>query len=57
MGSRNPLIGFVVAFVAALLAVKWLVSYLQRHGHRDLRLVPNRHRAYLAIVLLATGVM
>jgi undecaprenyl-diphosphatase len=53
-GLRNPLIGFVVAFVAALLAVKWLVSYLQRHGIA----IFGWYRigiAVLAIVLLATG--
>jgi len=55
-GLRNPLIGFVVAFVAALLAVKWLVSYLQRHGIA----IFGWYRigiAVLAIILLATGVM
>ena len=31
-GVVNPLIGFVVAFVSALLAVRWLVGYLDRHG-------------------------
>ena len=55
-GLRNPLIGFVVAFLAALLAVKWLVSYLQRHGIA----IFGWYRigiAVLAIVLLATGVI
>ena len=28
----NPLIGFVVAFVSAVIAVRWLVGYLNRHG-------------------------
>ena len=31
-GVVNPLIGFVVAFVSAVLAVRWLVGYLDRHG-------------------------
>ncbi len=55
-GLRNPLIGFVVAFLAALLAVKWLVSYLQRHGIA----IFGWYRigiAVLVIVLIATGVM
>ena len=30
-GVVNPLIGFVVAFVAAVAAVRWMVTYLQRH--------------------------
>ena len=30
-GTTNPMIGFVVAFIAALIAVRWLLSYLQRH--------------------------
>jgi len=31
-GWINPLIGFIVACVSALAAVKWMVSYLTRHG-------------------------
>ena len=31
-GTLDPLIGFVVAFVAAVIAVRWLVSYISRHG-------------------------
>jgi undecaprenyl-diphosphatase len=31
-GWLNPVIGFVVAFAAAVLAVRWMVSYLQRHS-------------------------
>ncbi|MET1001948.1 MAG: undecaprenyl-diphosphate phosphatase [Acidimicrobiia bacterium] len=31
-GVVNPLIGFVVAFASAVLAVRWLVGYLDRHG-------------------------
>lgn len=30
-GVVNPVIGFVVAFVSAVIAVKWMVTYLQRH--------------------------
>jgi undecaprenyl-diphosphatase len=28
----DPLIGLAVSFVAAALAVRWLVTYLQRHS-------------------------
>ncbi len=55
-GVLHPLIGFVVAFVAALLAVRWLVTYLSRHGLE----VFGWYRlgvAALALVLLATGVL
>jgi undecaprenyl-diphosphatase len=31
-GVANPVIGFVVAFVAAVVAVRWMVAYLQRHS-------------------------
>jgi undecaprenyl-diphosphatase len=31
-GVANPVIGFVVAFVAAVVAVRWMVTYLQRHS-------------------------
>jgi undecaprenyl-diphosphatase len=31
-GWLNPVIGFVVAFAAAVVAVRWMVSYLQRHS-------------------------
>jgi undecaprenyl-diphosphatase len=30
-GVANPLIGIAVAFVTALAAVKWMISYLQKH--------------------------
>jgi undecaprenyl-diphosphatase len=53
-GLLNPLIGFVVAFVAAVVAVRWLVSYLGRHGLELFgwyRIVV----AAIAIILVATG--
>ena len=31
-GVINPLIGVVVAFIAAVVAVRWMVTYLQRHS-------------------------
>ena len=55
-GWLNPLIGFVVAFVSAVIAVRWLVGYLNRHGLALFgwyRLVI----AALALVLVATGVL
>ncbi len=33
-GVRDPIIGVVVAFVAAVVAVKWMVTYLERHDLR-----------------------
>jgi undecaprenyl-diphosphatase len=53
-GIVNPLIGFVVAFVAAAVAIRWMVTYLQRH---DLSIF-GWYRlgiAALTLVLLATG--
>jgi undecaprenyl-diphosphatase len=31
-GYLNPLIGLVFAFVAAVIAIRWMVTYLRRHG-------------------------
>jgi undecaprenyl-diphosphatase len=31
-GYLNPFIGFVFAFVSAVIAIRWMVTYLQRHG-------------------------
>jgi undecaprenyl-diphosphatase len=31
-GWQDPLLGFVVAFLAAVVAVRWMVAYLQRHS-------------------------
>jgi undecaprenyl-diphosphatase len=55
-GILNPLIGFVVAFVSAALAIRWLVSYLQRH---DLSIFGWYRIAVAAVtlVLLATNVI
>ena len=55
-GILNPLIGFAAAFVSAMLAVRWLVGYLNRHG---LELFGWYRIAVgaLALVLLATGVL
>ena len=52
-GLLTPLIGFVVALVAAWISVRWMVNYLQRHSLA----VFGWYRlavAALALVLLAT---
>jgi undecaprenyl-diphosphatase len=53
-GVANPLLGFVIAFVAALVAVRWMVTYLQRH---DLTVFAWYRIAAAAVVviLLAAG--
>jgi undecaprenyl-diphosphatase len=55
-GLLNPLIGFVAAFISAVIAVRWLVGYLNRHG---LELFGWYRIAVgaLALVLLATGAL
>ena len=30
-GVVNPLIGALFAFIAAVLAIRWLITYLERH--------------------------
>jgi undecaprenyl-diphosphatase len=55
-GVVHPLVGFLVAFVAALVAIRWMVTYLGRHGLE----IFGWYRlaiAALALVLLATGVL
>jgi undecaprenyl-diphosphatase len=55
-GWVNPLIGFVVAFGAAAVAIKWMVGYLQHHSLAIFgwyRLVI----AGVALILLATGAL
>ena len=53
-GYLNPFIGFVVAFISAVIAIRWMVRYLQRHGLEIFgwyRLVV----AAIALVLLITN--
>jgi undecaprenyl-diphosphatase len=53
-GLATPLLGVVVAFVFAALAIRWMVGYLSRH---DLAIF-GWYRiavAILVIVLVATG--
>jgi undecaprenyl-diphosphatase len=55
-GVVHPLVGFVVAFAAAVVAIRWMVTYLGRHGLE----IFGWYRlavAALALVLLATGVL
>ena len=55
-GLLNPLIGFVFAFVAAVVSVRWLVGYLRGHGLE----IFGWYRlgvAALALGLVAAGVL
>ncbi len=55
-GWFEPILGLVVAFVAAVIAVRWMVGYLQRHSLA----IFGWYRlgiAGLALVLLGTGAM
>ncbi|MBA3653439.1 MAG: undecaprenyl-diphosphate phosphatase [Actinobacteria bacterium] len=53
-GLRAPVIGFVVAFVAAVIAVRWMVSYLER-GSLTVFGYYRLAAAGVALLLLATG--
>ena len=53
-GLGTPLLGLFVAFVAAVVSVRWMVTYLQRHSLA----VFGWYRigiAALALILLATN--
>ena len=55
-GVLNPLIGALFAFVSAVLAIKWLIAYLERH---DLSIFAWYRFAVagLTVALLAGGVI
>ncbi|GIU89008.1 MAG: undecaprenyl-diphosphatase 2 [Acidimicrobiia bacterium] len=55
-GIVDPLVGFAVAFVSAIVAVRWLVGYLGRHG-LDIFGWYRIGIACVALGLLATGVL
>lgn len=55
-GLLNPLIGFVFAFVAAVVSVRWLVGYLRGHG-LELFGWYRLGIAALALGLVAAGVL
>jgi undecaprenyl-diphosphatase len=53
-GYLNPLIGFLFAFVSAVIAIRWMVTYLRRHSLEIFgwyRLIV----AGVALILLITG--
>jgi undecaprenyl-diphosphatase len=55
-GVASPVIGFVTAFVAAVIAVRWMVGYLQNHSLA----IFGWYRlgvAAVTVVLLVTGVI
>jgi undecaprenyl-diphosphatase len=55
-GYLTPAVGFVFAFLAAVVAIRWMVSYLQRHGLS----IFGWYRigiAAVALVLVAAGVI
>lgn len=55
-GVINPLIGALFAFISAVLAIKWLITYLERH---DLKIFAWYRFAVagLVVVLLLVGVI
>jgi undecaprenyl-diphosphatase len=55
-GLLDPIIGFVVAFVSAVVAVRWLVGYLNRHG-LELFGWYRIGVAAIALLLVITGVL
>ncbi len=55
-GWVTPLIGLAVAFVSALVAVRWMVTYLQRHGFQIFGWYRVAVGA-LALILVASGAL
>ncbi len=53
-GVVNPTIGFVVAFIAAMIAIRWMLQYLQRHS-LNVFAYYRFAAAAITIVLLAAG--
>ncbi len=47
-GYLNPFIGFLFAFVSALIAIRWMVTYLRRHGLE----IFGWYRLFIAAVVL-----
>ena len=43
-GWRTPVAGALMAFLTAVVAVRWLVTFLPRPTPQRVRLVPPRHR-------------
>ena len=55
-GWISPAIGIVTAFLSAVVAVKWMVAYLNRHGLE----IFGYYRiglAFVTMVLMLTGVV
>ncbi len=55
-GWVSPLIGIAFAFISAVVAVKWMVAYLNRHGLE----IFGYYRivlAYLTMALILVGVV
>ena len=55
-GVINPTIGFVVAFLAALVAVRWMITYLQHHS-LNVFAYYRLAAAAVTITLVATNVL
>jgi len=53
LGSSSPVIGIIFAGIAAFVAVKWMVSYLNKHGLE----IFGYYRVVLAIATVALVVM
>jgi undecaprenyl-diphosphatase len=53
-GVLSPVLGFVVAFLFAVVAIRWMITYLERH---DLRVFGTYRLAIsaFALILLAAG--
>lgn len=55
-GWAGVLIGFVAAFITALFAVRWLLSYIARHNFRSFAIYRIAFGVIL-LLLIATGVL
>jgi undecaprenyl-diphosphatase len=55
-GLAKPVLGMVVAFVSAVVAVRWMVSYLERRG-LEIFAIYRVAAAFVVVGLLATDVL
>ena len=55
-GWLGVIVGFVAAFVTALIAIRWLLSYISRHNFRAFAIYRVAF-GFLLLLLIAGGIL